>query len=154
MGMMASGGINLLPDHTIFFQLVTFLLVVVVVNFFVIRPTLHLLRRRTERSSGAEAQAKILEREAVEDWQAMETALDTERREVLTSEEGKRRKSEGEAVAITTAARERASEQVETERLRLAELAGHAQADINTKVPELAQLILTEIVGTNGKGER
>ncbi|MDO8493765.1 MAG: ATP synthase F0 subunit B [Deltaproteobacteria bacterium] len=49
---MIASEIQLLPDQTVFFQLVIFLIVAVSLNHLVFKPTLRLIRLRRERTEG------------------------------------------------------------------------------------------------------
>lgn len=119
--------INLIPDWTTFVQLAIFLSTLVVLNFFVFRPTLRTLDRRREFTEGRRVEAEKIGAEAELLEKEMASKLSAEI-ENLTKENNRR----------IAAANRDAEKTVRTARLKAKEISDSADLSIAVSEERLA----------------
>lgn len=154
IGLLGSGGIQLLPDSSVLYQLVVFLLAVAVLNHFVLKPALLLLRRREEATSGAKAKAESLQDEARRMEDEAASKVHGARSEAIAAEELKRREAESFAKSIIDGARTKANTLQEEEHRSLEASRRLLQQKLEREVPDYAALIIHQLVGVEQGVER
>lgn len=153
IGMMASGGISLLPDKTFWAQLVIFFVVVTVLRIFVISPALKVVHRRQEMTDGAAQDVeKLLEKVEQMEFDVEEKLLRA--RQASSSEaEAKRLQALGNAKKIVEQARTAVGQKIERQRKQLIETSKRTQEDLHRDVASMAALIKGRLTNGNGTSE-
>lgn len=145
IAVLASGGINLLPDVTVFPQLVVYLAVFFVLNRWVIQPALKILARRNELTLASEAQSSEKQMKITELQTEVAAALKAARQEVLLAEEEKRKSTEAAARARVEASRKQAQAGIEAERAKLQAEAGQVEQELSKQAASFKQDILQRV---------
>jgi F0F1-type ATP synthase membrane subunit b/b' len=131
--------IELLPDWTIAYQWVIFMLVVLVLNWGIFQPALHLLAARRAATKGANEEAEECEARIVELSQAVELSLRSARQEGQEIIQGLRQEADLLATQSIQEARVAMETHVRAAEARVSKQAKESDLQLRQHAQELAQ---------------
>jgi F-type H+-transporting ATPase subunit b len=134
-------------DSTFFVQVINFLILIAVLNWLLVKPTLRILEERKVRVEGSEAEAKRLTAEADKNTQEYEHNLAEAR--IGASREKERIRMEGieRENEIVKAAREQSRKTVEDMKLKIEKEAREASSVMKNEVKALSVDIAEKVLG-------
>ena len=141
--------ISLLPDSTLFIQWIIFMVVLIVLNFTVFRPTLIILKERKKRTQGEKARAEVFDQESGDLIAQYEEKM--MRARVQGNQERDRLLQEGDAVYSKIVKEARATEAAQFEDIRqdLAVKQKQAAAELQKTAQTIAQDLAQSILERN-----
>lgn len=134
-------------DSTFFIQVINFIILIAVLNWLLVKPTLRVLEERKVRVEGSEEEARRLTAEADKNIQDYEQGLakariDAGRQKEQIRMEGIERENE-----IIKAAREQSRKTVEDMKLKIEKEAREASAVMKNEVKVLSAQIAEKVLG-------
>ncbi len=134
-------------DSTFFIQVINFLILIVVLNWLLVKPTLRILEERKTRVEGSEEEAKRLTTETDNKVQDYERHLNEAR--VAAGREKERIRMEGieRENEIIRAAREQSRKTVEDMKLKIETEAREASSVMKQEVKALSAQIAEKVLG-------
>jgi F-type H+-transporting ATPase subunit b len=134
-------------DATFFIQVINFLILIAVLNWLLVKPTLRVLEERRVRVEGSEEEARRLTAEAdknIEEYERglAEARIDAGRQKERIRTEGIERENE-----IIRAAREQSRKTVEDMKQRIEKEAHEASSVMKNEVKALSAQIAEKVLG-------
>lgn len=134
-------------DATFFLQVINFLILIAVLNWLLVKPTLRVLEERRVRVEGSEEEARRLTAEAdksIEEYERglAEARIDAGKQKELIRAEGLERENE-----IIRAAREQSRKTVDDMKQRIEKEAHEASSVMKNEVKALSAQIAEKVLG-------
>ncbi|MBI4211816.1 MAG: hypothetical protein HY540_04180 [Deltaproteobacteria bacterium] len=152
--VLASGAINLFPDKTFFIQWAIFLFVVVIVQKYLLGPSLRIIQRRREEIEGGSREAEAIRNQATTLEADIDNRLQEERQNLFLSEELKRKKAEDEAKSMLDDMRKRMAHEREANEGKLKILEDNIGKDLEQDIPQYTKMILERLMDNHQEGGR
>jgi F-type H+-transporting ATPase subunit b len=134
-------------DSTFFIQVINFIILIVVLNWLLVKPTLRVLEERKVRVEGSEEEARRLTAEADKNIQDYEQSLATARIDAGRQKEQIRMEGIERENEIIKAAREQSRKTVEDMKLRIEKEAREASSVMKNEVKALSAQIAEKVLG-------
>ncbi len=131
--------IDLLPNETVLYQWVIFMIAVLTLHFGVFRPTLRILEERKSRTSGAKKNAKELEEKSQEMLTACEKKLEEARLVGVKKKDEIRTVGEKYAGELLKKTRAELERQMEEARQKIDQQAKEASLLLKQSIREIAR---------------
>lgn len=139
--------LELPPQLGFYVQIVVFFAFAWILMPLILRPTLDVLARRAEKTSGAQAQAIAMREEVTAMGEAFEKSLTDARRSGATGGDQIRREAEASEQQVLEAARKDALQTLGSIRDEIASETDAARASLQSQSNELAQVAANKILG-------
>lgn len=138
--------ISIIPDWSVFIQVVNFLLVIIILNHFLFRPIRGIIQERKEKIEGFESEIEQISSKADERGQEIESRLTVMRREGFDQKEIVKEQGLDDEKRIIDRANDQAEEAMRRITAQITEEVGAAReelrADLEAFSLELAQKVL------------
>lgn len=138
--------ISIIPDWSVFIQVVNFLLVIIILNHFLFRPIRGIIQERKEKIEGFESDIEQISSKADERGQEIESRLTAMRREGFDQKEVVKGQGLDDEKRIIDRANDQAEEAMRRITAQITEEVGAAReelrADLEAFSLELAQKVL------------
>lgn len=138
--------ISIIPDWSVFIQVVNFLLVIIILNHFLFRPIRGIIQERKEKIEGFESEIEQISSKADERGQEIESRLTVMRREGFDQKEIVKEQGLDDEKRIIDRANDQAEEAMRRITAQITEEVGAAReelrADLEVFSLELAQKVL------------
>lgn len=138
--------ISIIPDWSVFIQVVNFLLVIIILNHFLFRPIRGIIQERKEKIEGFESEIEQISSKADERGQEIESRLTVMRREGFDQKEIVKEQGLDDEKRIIDRAKDQAEEAMRRITAQITEEVGAAReelrADLEAFSLELAQKVL------------
>ena len=134
-------------NSTFFVQVINFLILIAVLNWLLMKPTLRILEERRVRVEGSEEEAKRLTAEAVKNIQEYERNLTEARVNAGRQKEQIRMEGIERENEIIRTAREQSRKTVEDMKQKIGKEAGEASAVMQHEVKALSAQIAEKVLG-------
>lgn len=138
--------ISIIPDWSVFIQVVNFLLVIIILNHFLFRPIRGIIQERKEKFEGFESDIEQISSRADERGQEIESRLTAMRREGFDQKEVVKGQGLDDEQRIIDRANDQAEEAMRRITAQITEEVGAAReelrADLEAFSLELAQKVL------------
>ena len=141
------GGVTVMPDWTVFIQIINFLLILWILNRILYRPIRNILRQRKEKMDGLELSIQTYNDDAEEKDNAFAAGIKEARARGLNEKEALLQDAAEEEKKIIAKVNEKAQAELADIRQKIAREAQTAKAALQTKVAEFADDICQKILG-------
>ena len=141
------GGVTVMPDWTVFIQIINFLLILWILNRILYRPIRNILRQRKEKMDGLELSIQTYNDDAEEKDNAFAAGIKEARARGLNEKEALLQDAAEEEKKIIAKVNEKAQAELADIRHKIAREAQTAKAALQTKVAEFADDICQKILG-------
>lgn len=141
------GGVTVIPDWTVFIQLINFLLILWILNRILYRPIRNILRQRKEKMDGLEHSIQTFNDDAEEKDKAFAAGIKEARTKGLNEKEALLQDAAEEEKKIIARVNEKAQAELADIRQKISQEAQTAKAALETKVAEFADDICQKILG-------
>ncbi len=141
------GGVTVMPDWTVFIQIINFLLILWILNRILYRPIRNILRQRKEKMDGLELSIQTYTDDAEEKDNAFAAGIKEARAKGLNEKEALLQAAAEEEKEIIAKVNEKAQAELADIRQKIAREAQTAKAALQTKVAEFADDICQKILG-------
>ena len=138
--------VNLIPDTTVFFQLIVFLVVVVVLTFLVFKPTLRILDKRHSRTTELMMHAEMLSNDANDMNRDYDETLTAARHESTAIQHKLIKEGEEEARNIIAAAKQEDKKTSASRHDYLLQESVRIKTDLARKVDDYTNLIIDKVL--------
>lgn len=138
---------DLIPNFTLFIQLVIFLATFGVLRFFVFRPYLALLHRRQEKTEGLKARATAAWERSEKLRLEYEIFMREERKKLGAWMEEERNKIAEDERMVLQKARNSVEEELQALRKNIQAEISRAEQRFSDQVPEYASLVVSKLLG-------
>jgi F-type H+-transporting ATPase subunit b len=141
------GGVTVMPDWTVFIQIINFLLILWILNRILYRPIRNILRQRKEKMDGLELSIQTYNDDAEEKDKAFASGIKEARAKGLNEKEALLQDAAEEEKKIIAKVNEKAQAELADIRRKISQEAQTAKAALQTKVAEFADDICQKILG-------
>ena len=141
------GGVTVMPDWTVFIQIINFLLILWILNRILYRPIRNILRQRKEKMDGLELSIQTYNDDAEEKDKAFASGIKEARAKGLNEKEALLQDAAEEEKKIIAKVNEKAQAELADIRQKISQEAQSAKAALQTKVEEFAGDICQKILG-------
>ena len=141
------GGVTVMPDWTVFIQIINFLLILWILNRILYRPIRNILRQRKEKMDGLELSIQTYNDDAEEKDKAFAAGIKEARARGLNEKEALLQDAAEEEKKILAKVNEKAQAELADIRQKISQEAQTAKAALQTKVEEFAGDICQKILG-------
>jgi F-type H+-transporting ATPase subunit b len=141
------GGVTVMPDWTVFIQIVNFLLILWILNLILYRPIRNILHQRKEKIDGLELSIETYNEDALEKDAAFATGIKDARAKGLNEKEALLQAAAEEEKKIIAKVNAKAQAELADIRKKISQEAKTAQAALHSKVGEFAKDICQKILG-------
>jgi F-type H+-transporting ATPase subunit b len=145
--MLGTAEIRIIPDWTILIELAIFIIVIIVLNAFVIRPMLRVMDRRREFTVDASEEAEKLSNDAEQLEQGRHEVLAMALREAQSDRDERTQHTLREADRIKADALSRMDETTSSSEVSVEAAEGSIIEEMNQRSRELADEIVARIEG-------
>ncbi len=145
--MLASGGVSIDFDRTVFAQMALFVLLMLVLWPLLFQPLLRLFEEREKRTEGARAEARQMQEKAVELLARYEDELSRVQQVALAERDKLRNETLRVEAKILEDARQATAAIVEEGRQRLNVEATKIRAELESKSRQISQEIASSVLG-------
>lgn len=144
---MLAAEVHLLPDKTLIYQLLIFLVVLVGLNHLVFKPVLRLIRLRRDRTKGAEETILKLAEKTESLLKEYETKMVKAKQEGFSLKEAIRREGEEQGKKIVEEAKQAAMSQLETVKKEMAKETERAGKKLEEEAKQLSRSLAEKLLG-------
>ena len=141
------GGVTVMPDWSVFIQIINFLLILWILNRILYRPIRNILRQRKEKIEGLELSIQTYNEDALEKDTAFAAGIKEARAKGLAEKETLLQAAAEEEKKIIAKVNEKAQAELADIRQRISQEAETAKAALQSKVAEFADDICQKILG-------
>ncbi len=141
------GGVTVMPDWTVFIQIINFLFILWILNRILYRPIRNILRQRKEKMDGLELSIQTYNDDAAEKDAAFAAGIKEARTKGLSEKESLLQTAAEEEKEIIAKVNEKAQAEMADIRQKISQEAQTAKAALQTKVEEFADDICQKILG-------
>lgn len=135
------------PNQTVIIQIVTFLILMFILNRVLFRPMLALLEERKQRTEGRRAQADQAQTDAKTMWEDYQAKLAAARSEAEAVRVELVKEGEAERQRITDAAMKEAEKTVSDLKAQVQQQGAAAKGALATEVDALSKMMAEKILG-------
>lgn len=146
-GSGGGGGVTVMPDWTVFIQIINFLLILWILNLILYRPIRSILRQRKEKIEGLELSIETYNDDAQEKDAAFAAGIKEARTKGLNEKEALLKAAADEEKEIIAKVNAKAQAELTDIREKISQEAQTAKAALQTQVDEFANAICRKILG-------
>jgi F-type H+-transporting ATPase subunit b len=146
-GGEGGGGITVIPDVSVFIQIINFLFLIWVLNLIIYKPIRNILIQRKEKFSGLEADIETAESKAVSQDQAFASGIKEARARGLKQKEALLQAASDEEKELIGKINEKAQAELAKVREQIAKETDGARETLMKEVEEFAGTISEKILG-------
>lgn len=144
--------VDLIPDTTVFFQLIVFLVVLAVLTLFIFKPTLRILDKRHEQTVETHKRAELLDEDANDMNYEYDKTLETARLDGSIVQQNLLKEGQAEAAKIISSAKQEEKKASLERRDYIQKETQKIKADLNQDVDEYAKMIVSKVLGNKTHG--
>lgn len=141
--------VNLIPDITVFFQLVVFLVVIIFLTIFIFKPTLRILNKRHEQTAEMHRRAEMLDDDTNEINREYDKTLEDARLEGSKEQQNLIKEGQQEAEKIITGVKQEEKKASFERREYITKETESIKNSLDQKVDEYAKMIVSKILGSS-----
>ena len=131
---------------TLLFQLVNFIVTLIVLDFLLIKPVRSIIKKRRELANGILSDAETFTTEAANKLEHYETTLSKAREQAASLRETYKEKALANEHSVLETARKDAQEILRTSREETQNAIAQALKDMNTRIPDLSRMAVARLL--------
>jgi len=143
----SSGGITVIPDESVFIQIVNFLLIILILNLVLYKPIRNILIQRKEKIAGLDQNIETINRDAKEKDDAFASGIKEARSKGLKEKEALLQEGAGEEREIIEKINQKAQADLAEMREKIAKDAEDVRTSLQKEIDAFANAIGEKILG-------
>ena len=143
----SSGGITVIPDESVFIQIVNFLLIIWILNLVLYKPIRNILIQRKEKIAGLDQNIETINRDAKEKDDAFASGIKEARSKGLKEKEALLQEGAGEEREIIEKINQKAQADLAEMREKIAKDAEDVRTSLQKEIDAFANAIGEKILG-------
>jgi F-type H+-transporting ATPase subunit b len=143
----SSGGITVIPDESVFIQIVNFLLIIWILNLVLYKPIRNILIQRKEKIAGLDQNIETINRDAKEKDDAFASGIKEARSKGLKEKEALLQEGTGEEREIIEKINQKAQADLAEMREKIAKDAEDVRTSLQKEIDAFANAIGEKILG-------